>query len=74
MTTKVSMPCGTVKFSNFSRWLGAFNRHTNKDRIKLIKIVLFESIKGNVFAPSACGLIQSLPRTRVGKHCPKPKP
>jgi len=31
-----------------------------------------------LFAPSACGLIQSLPRTqmsrrtRVGKHCAKP--
>ena len=46
------------------------NRCTNKnvDCIKLIKLSLFEGIKANLFALSACGLIQSLPRTRVGKH------
>jgi len=35
----------------------------------LINILLLEEdIKANLFAPSACGLIQSVPRTRVRKH------
>jgi len=67
------------KCLNFSRWLGAFNRCTNKDVhcIKLIKLLLFEGIKANVFAPSAYGLVQNPPRTHlrprtlVGKHWSK---
>jgi len=49
------MPCGTVEFLKFSRWLGAFNRCTNKnvDSIKLIKTVLFEGIKATLLDLSA---------------------
>ena len=35
----------------------------------LMKLLLCEGITKNLFAPSACGLNQSLPRTRVEKHC-----
>jgi len=67
------------KCLNFSRWLGTFNRCTNKnvDCIKLIKLVLFEDIKANLFVPSACGHVQSPPRTHlrpqtlVGKYWSK---
>jgi len=43
--------------------------------MKLIKLLLFKRLKANLFAPSACGLIQNFlrtqlsPRARVGKHC-----
>jgi len=42
------------KFLNFSRWFGTFNSCTNKnvECIKLIKLLLFEGIKANLFAPS----------------------
>jgi len=61
------------KFLNFSRWLGTYNRCANKnvDCIKLIKLLLLVSIKANLFALSTCRHIQSLPRTRIGKHCSK---
>jgi len=36
----------------------------------LIKLLLCEGITENLFAPSACGLIQNLSRTRGFKeHC-----
>jgi len=36
------MPCGTEEFFNFSRWLGAFNRSSNKnvDCNKVDKIII----------------------------------
>jgi len=38
----------------------------NAGCIMLIKLLLFEAIKANVFAVSVYGLIQILPRTRLG--------
>jgi len=40
----------------------------NIDGIKLIKLLLYDSITPKLFAPSACGLIQSLLQTRVKNH------
>ena len=70
------MACGRVEFSNFYCWLGSIYHCTNKnvDDIKLIKLLFFEGIKTDLFAHSACRLIQNLlqihlsPRTWVGKH------
>jgi len=57
------MPCGAVEFFYFPRWLGAFNRCTNKniDGMKLIILLLFEGIKAKLFHPSA-GFINRGPR------------
>jgi len=64
------MPCGTAIFVLFHADKVHFNHcaSINVDCIKLIKLLLCESVTANVFSPSACRLIQSLPRTRVEKH------
>jgi len=73
------MPRGKVEDLNCSRWFGAFHgcMDKNVDCFKLLKLLFFEGINANLFVLSACGLIQSLPRTQMspriwtGKHCPK---
>jgi len=61
------MPSGTEEILKFSRWLGAFNRCTNKnvDGMKLIILLLFEDIKANLFYPSA-GFLNRCPRLPLG--------
>jgi len=56
------MPCGTAKFCLFDAGSVRLNRCTNKNvgGMKLIQFLLGEGITANLFAPSACGLIQNL--------------